>query len=90
MIDPLLDKAVELASLPIKVLVKFSKATVTIHDGAQLIAAASDGLDPSVGVVGVYATSVADASGVAISRLFSVGYALASGDLDDHRRRARA
>ena len=64
-IKPLLEKVSDLAMMPVKVLYKQSEATITIHEGAQLIAS---------GPVGLYATAAADASGTAKSKLFSVAY----------------
>ena len=55
-----------------------ASATVTIRDGARLIAAASDGLDPSVGVSASTPRRSPTRAASPSSSLFSVGYALAS------------
>ncbi|MBW8892489.1 MAG: hypothetical protein JF617_10165, partial [Burkholderiales bacterium] len=63
------DKFASFTALPVKLLVKSSSSTITLHEGAVL-----DGS----GTVGLYSTAGADASGVAVGNLFSVGYARAS------------
>ena len=61
----------DILALPVKVLVKKSKATVTIGDDAQIL---------TDYMVGIYATAVSDASGSASSQLFSLGFAWAEGE----------
>ncbi|MFL6013428.1 MAG: hypothetical protein ACJ74P_03940, partial [Gaiellaceae bacterium] len=67
-LDPFLGLAQDFLSLPFKVLIKKSEATVTIGAGAHLTADY---------MVGVYATAVSDATGQAKSQLISVGYSQA-------------
>lgn len=67
-IQPLLDKIADWLSLPVKVLCKQSEATITVGEGAKIIGS---------GTVGLYATAASDATGVAKSKYFSIGYAQA-------------
>src|SRR5262249_25426602 len=64
-IDPLKDKVAELTALPVKVLLKESTATITLHDGAKLL---------GEGTVEVEATAKSVSEGNAISTLFSIGF----------------
>ena len=68
-IQPLIDKGVDLLAMPIKVLAKSSTASVTLNPGVTITA---------IDAVSISATAVTDSSGVAASRLFSVGYAQAN------------
>ncbi len=64
-VDTFMNYLNDLVALPIKVLVKASDAKVTLEDGVKLLAD---------NVVGVYSTAVSDASAIAASQLFSLGY----------------
>ncbi|MBN1818737.1 MAG: hypothetical protein JW828_15350, partial [Sedimentisphaerales bacterium] len=72
-IEPLMGQLADLIALPVKVLVKSCTATITLRQGAQLIA---------TGPIGIYATAAADASGIAKGNLISVGYAQAKAYAD--------
>ncbi len=67
-IQPLLGKVADLLAMPVKVLYKQSEATITVGEGAKIIGSSA---------VGLYATAASDATGVAKSKYFSVGYAQA-------------
>ena len=67
-LDPFLEVVQNFLSLPIKILIKRSEATVTIGERVKILADY---------MVGIYATAVADASGQAASQLFSIGFAQA-------------
>ncbi|HEX8030490.1 MAG TPA: hypothetical protein VF491_18580, partial [Vicinamibacterales bacterium] len=68
LIGPVADFLSGIVALPIKVLVKDAQATVTVGEYARLLAE---------DVVGVYATAATDASAIASSTFFSVGYSQA-------------
>jgi hypothetical protein len=70
-VQPLADKVGSLLALPVKLLEKFSTATITMGAGSKLMGA---------GTVGLYATTKADASGNASGSLFSIGYAQAAAE----------
>ena len=64
-IGPLTDALAETVALPVKLLLKQSTATISIGEGSKIL---------SSGTVGIYATAVADASGIARGSLVSFGY----------------
>jgi hypothetical protein len=72
-IGPLMSKIQDLVSLPVKVLVKYSTANITLAEGARLI---------GDGTVGIYATAAVDATGAAKGSIFSIGYAQATAHAD--------
>jgi hypothetical protein len=64
-IDPLIGLLENALALPVKVLVKETKATITIHENVEITSENS---------VGIYATAATDASGSASSSMFSIAY----------------
>jgi hypothetical protein len=69
LIGPLKDKLADLVAMPVKVLIKEAKATVTVGQNAVLEATS---------FIGFFVNAAADASGKAASKVVSVGYAQAT------------
>ena len=69
LIGPYLGALEEVAAIPAKLLIKNSSADITIRQGATLTTS---------GLVGIYATAEANASGSAVGSLISVGFGQAT------------
>ncbi|MCA9149462.1 MAG: hypothetical protein KDA92_09195, partial [Planctomycetales bacterium] len=78
-IGPIADKIESLLALPVKFMYKRNTATITLNEGVVI---------EGDGTVGIYSTAASDASGVASSSLFSIGYvqahATATVDIKDN------
>ena len=72
-IQPLQGWVTDVLALPVKLLVKNSSATITLHEGATIEGSST---------VGIYATAAAAAVGSARGSLFSVGYVRADAHAD--------